>query len=152
MRLNTRWKSLDRDSAPKISPIHTFVNIPVLLLKNTLRFLIRAGILTKVWIGDMFSYLQKNMKINSCKNTIISRVGWSKNVKKPKNYPWLCQFKHHDHNFRYFWYWHRLRDILHRRLKKGFRIHNQLMGSRQHCLESYALSLLGENWKDTHPI
>ena len=31
-----------------ISPIHTFVNIPALLLKNTLRFLIRAGILTKV--------------------------------------------------------------------------------------------------------
>jgi hypothetical protein len=31
-----------------ISPIHTFVNIPALLLKNTLRVLIRAGILTKV--------------------------------------------------------------------------------------------------------
>ena len=31
-----------------ISPIHTFVNIPALLLKNTLRFLITAGILTKV--------------------------------------------------------------------------------------------------------
>ena len=31
-----------------ISPFHTFVNIPALLLKNTLRFLIRAGILTKV--------------------------------------------------------------------------------------------------------
>jgi hypothetical protein len=31
-----------------ISPIHTFVNIPALLLKNTLRFLIRAGIFTKV--------------------------------------------------------------------------------------------------------
>ena len=30
-----------------ISPIHTFVNIPALLLKNTLRFLIRAGIFTK---------------------------------------------------------------------------------------------------------
>jgi hypothetical protein len=31
-----------------ISPIHTFVNIPALVLKNTLRFLIRAGIFTKV--------------------------------------------------------------------------------------------------------
>ena len=31
-----------------ISHIHTFVNIPALLLKNTLRFLMRAGILTKV--------------------------------------------------------------------------------------------------------
>jgi hypothetical protein len=31
-----------------ISLIHTFVNNPALLLKNTLRFLIRAGILTKV--------------------------------------------------------------------------------------------------------
>jgi hypothetical protein len=37
-----------------ISPIHTFVNIPALILKNTLRFLIRAGILTKVWIWDIF--------------------------------------------------------------------------------------------------
>jgi hypothetical protein len=37
----------------ELSPIHTFVNIPALLLKNTLRFLIRAGILTKVWIGDI---------------------------------------------------------------------------------------------------
>ena len=36
-----------------ISPIHTFVNIPALLLKNKLRFLIRAGIFTKVWIGDI---------------------------------------------------------------------------------------------------
>ena len=35
------------------SLIHTFVNIPALLFKNTLRFLIRAGILTKVWIGDI---------------------------------------------------------------------------------------------------
>ena len=35
-----------------ISPIRLFVNIPALLLKNTLRFLIRAGIFTKVWIGD----------------------------------------------------------------------------------------------------
>jgi hypothetical protein len=34
-----------------ISLIHHFVDIPALLLKNTLRFLIRAGILTKVWIG-----------------------------------------------------------------------------------------------------
>ena len=38
----------------KISPIrgtllyHTFVTIPALLLKNTLSFLIRAGIFTKV--------------------------------------------------------------------------------------------------------
>ena len=31
-----------------ISLIHTFVNIPALLLKNTLRFLIWVGILTKV--------------------------------------------------------------------------------------------------------
>ena len=31
-----------------ISPIHTFVNIPVLLLINILRFLIRAGIFTNV--------------------------------------------------------------------------------------------------------
>jgi hypothetical protein len=31
-----------------ISPIHTFVNIPALLLKNTPRSLIRAGILTNV--------------------------------------------------------------------------------------------------------
>jgi hypothetical protein len=38
-----------------ISPIHTFVNIPALLLKNTLRFLMRAGILTKVWIGDIMN-------------------------------------------------------------------------------------------------
>jgi hypothetical protein len=31
-----------------ISHIHTFINIPALLLKNTLRYLMRAGILTKV--------------------------------------------------------------------------------------------------------
>jgi hypothetical protein len=31
-----------------ISPIHTFMNIPAILLKNTQRFLIRAGIFTKV--------------------------------------------------------------------------------------------------------
>ena len=31
-----------------ISPIHTFVYIPAQLLENTLRFLIRAGIFTKV--------------------------------------------------------------------------------------------------------
>ena len=36
------------------APIHTFVNIPALLLKNTLRFLIRAGIFTNVWIGVIF--------------------------------------------------------------------------------------------------
>jgi predicted DNA-binding transcriptional regulator len=35
----------------RISHIHTFVNIPALLFKNTLLFLIRAGIFTKVWIG-----------------------------------------------------------------------------------------------------
>ena len=39
-----------------ISPIHTFVNILALLIKNTLRFLIRAGIFTKVWIGDMYCW------------------------------------------------------------------------------------------------
>ena len=39
-----------------VSPIHTFVNIPALLLKNTLRFLIRDGIFTKVWIRDI-SYM-----------------------------------------------------------------------------------------------
>ena len=41
------------DIAGSISPIHTFVNIPALLIKNTLRYLIRAGIFTKVWIGDI---------------------------------------------------------------------------------------------------
>jgi hypothetical protein len=51
-----------------ISLIHTFVNIPALLLKNTLRFLIRAGILTKVWIGDIvFPYfLKQNLPVNLC--------------------------------------------------------------------------------------
>ena len=37
---------INSDSA--ISLYHTFVNIPALLLKNTLRLLIRAGIFTKV--------------------------------------------------------------------------------------------------------
>ena len=37
-----------------ISPIHTFVNISSLLLKNTLRFLISAEIFTKVCIGDIY--------------------------------------------------------------------------------------------------
>ena len=33
---------------PDISPIHTCVNIPAIQLKNTLLFLIRAGIFTKM--------------------------------------------------------------------------------------------------------
>jgi hypothetical protein len=41
-----------------ISPIYTFVNIPALLLKNTLRFLIRARIFTKVGIRDMCSEIK----------------------------------------------------------------------------------------------
>jgi hypothetical protein len=43
----------DLSVGSSISPIYTFVYIPALLLKNTLRFLIRAGIFTKVWIGDI---------------------------------------------------------------------------------------------------
>ena len=47
-----------------ISPIHNFVNIPALLLKNTLRFPIRARILTKVWIRDLSS-LDVGMKFEN---------------------------------------------------------------------------------------
>jgi hypothetical protein len=54
-----------------ISSIHTFVNIPVLLLKNTLCFLIRAGILTKVWIGAI--------RLNITLYPFLTRV-WRKKV------------------------------------------------------------------------
>jgi hypothetical protein len=46
-----------------ISPIHTFVNIPALLLKNTLRFLIKAGIFTKVWIGDICPFELRSLQL-----------------------------------------------------------------------------------------
>jgi hypothetical protein len=36
-----------------ISPIHTFVNIPALIRKRSVFLSSRAGILTKVWIGDI---------------------------------------------------------------------------------------------------
>ena len=42
------FHNIKGDMISLISLIHTFVNLPALLLKNTLRFLIRAGRLTKV--------------------------------------------------------------------------------------------------------
>jgi hypothetical protein len=48
--LGIRWALKIKSSTENcISLYHTFVNIPALLLKNTLLLLIRAGILTKVW-------------------------------------------------------------------------------------------------------
>ena len=59
-----------------ISPIHTFVNIPAPLLKNTLRFLIRAGSSTKVWIGDMKGFLsgEKRKFYNFCFFTLFWNI------------------------------------------------------------------------------
>ena len=64
-----------------ISPIHTIVNIPALLLKNTLRFLIRAGILTKVWIGDIvyidlyvFKFTIKNLSYKPASDSLKIRL------------------------------------------------------------------------------
>ena len=51
------FHNIKGDMISLISLIHTFVNLPALLLKNTLRFLIRAGRLTKVWIGDIISLI-----------------------------------------------------------------------------------------------
>ena len=39
-----------------ISLIHTFVNIPALIRKRSVCLSSRAGIFTKVWIGDMMGY------------------------------------------------------------------------------------------------
>ena len=55
-----------------ISPIHTFANIPALLLKNTLRFLMRARIFTKVWIRDI------NTLWTFSKIILIERLAWTK--------------------------------------------------------------------------
>ena len=58
MRLKRSYLTILTNST--ISLIHTFVNIPALLLKNTLRFLIRAGILTKVGKKGYDSHVKKN--------------------------------------------------------------------------------------------
>ena len=51
----------------KIVPIHTFVNIPALIRKRSMFLSGRAGILTKVWIGDILRRLIQESKTNEQK-------------------------------------------------------------------------------------
>jgi hypothetical protein len=49
-------------STVSISPIHTFVNITALFRKRSVFLSSRAGILTKVWIGDIMTIWNKEFQ------------------------------------------------------------------------------------------
>ena len=68
MAILNKWQKI---KTKFISTTYTFVNIPALLLKNKLRYLIRAGIFTKVWIGDiverwLFDFCCLNILVSFC--------------------------------------------------------------------------------------
>jgi hypothetical protein len=48
-----------------ISPIHTFVNIPALIRKLSVFLSSRAGILTKVWIGDINIFIFSKIRCDT---------------------------------------------------------------------------------------